>query len=189
MSLLTLAVVLSSDVTGDACLQLAQYGDEVQSLQQQMEQEIEELKQTQQHSVTALKAEHVAEVKDIKHRLQTVNKLVHVIVPEVTALKTQYYELREQCRHLPEICRTTVEQTSRQVGAHNHGTLLLFCCQTHTSDARRWMLASLSSSGAGFVCCRSLMVSLASTSTTRNYCRNTERKWLYERSITTSWLS
>ena len=119
---MTLAVLLSSDVTGDACLQLAQYGDEVQSLQQQMELEIEELKQTQQQSVTALKAEHVAEVKDIKHRLQTVNKLVHVIVPEVTALKTQYYELREQCRHLPEICRTTVEQTSRQVETHVHGT-------------------------------------------------------------------
>ena len=117
MSLLTLAVLLYSDVTGDACLQLAQYGDEVQSLQQQMELEIEELKQTQQQSVTALKAEHVAKVKDIKHRLQTVNKLVHVIVPEVTALKTQYYDLREQCRRLPEICQTTVEQTSRQVEA------------------------------------------------------------------------
>ena len=98
-------------------MQLAQYGDEVQSLQQQMELEIEELKQTQQHSVTALKAEHVAEVKDIKHRLQTVNKLVHVIVPEVTALKAQYYDLREQCRRLPKICQTTVEQTSRQVEA------------------------------------------------------------------------
>ena len=96
-------------------LQLSQYGEEVRNLQQQMELEIEELKQTQAQSVIALQAEHDAEVKDIKCRLQNVSKLIRTVVTEFQCLKEQYCDLRQQCCTLPDLCQVTVKDVSRQV--------------------------------------------------------------------------
>ena len=80
-----------------------------------MESELNELRRSQQQTITTLQTEHEERMRDVTCRLQAVTCSLQVLAPAMLDLRKDYEQLKKACRSFPDVVATETQQVIKQV--------------------------------------------------------------------------